>query len=187
MTVINPVQKYEDIPLSELLVTVMRKRQQNLRLIQICCAAVNNQYEVLYSFTDDDTYEMTNVRVMVGLNETIPSICDSYPYANYYENEMSELFGLSIEMIDGDYHGRFYRINEKEPLLNKKAKKAKEVEAEEIRAAAEEAAHMPDISETAEGGEATPAPADQKAAGEQADGAGIRIIHKKDEKEGGGE
>lgn len=150
MTVIEPVQKYEDIPAGDLLITVMRKRQANLRLVQICCAVVSNQYEVIYSFADDDTYELTNVRVMVGLNETIPSICDSYPYANFYENEMSELFGLSIEMIDGDYHGKFYRIEAEAPFLNQKAKEAKALEAEEIRKAAEEAAHMPDPEEAAQ-------------------------------------
>ncbi|MCI1304788.1 MAG: NADH-quinone oxidoreductase subunit C [Lachnospiraceae bacterium] len=144
MTVIEPVQKFEDVQKGDLLITVMRKRQEGLRLVQICCAVVNNQYEVLYSFTDDDTYVLTNVRVMVGLNDTIPSICDSYPYANYYENEMAEMFGLKIEMIDGDYHGKFYRIEAEEPFLNEKAKEARALEAEEIRKAAEEAANMPE-------------------------------------------
>ena len=35
MTVIEPVQKYEDIPAGDLLVTVMRKRQAEFRLVQI--------------------------------------------------------------------------------------------------------------------------------------------------------
>ncbi|MGI6118473.1 MAG: NADH-quinone oxidoreductase subunit C [Bilifractor sp.] len=148
MTVIQSVQKYEDVSTRDLLITVMRLRQKNLRLVQICCAVVDNKYEIIYSFADDDTYELTNLRVMAGLNETIPSICDSYPYANFYENEMSELFGLSIELIDGDYHGKFYRIEADAPFLNKKAKEVKAVEAEEIRKAAEEAANMPKVSET---------------------------------------
>jgi len=168
MTVIEPVQKYEDIPAGDLLVTVMRKRQAELRLVQICCAVVNNQYEVIYSFADDESYELTNIRVMVGLNETIPSICDSYPYANYYENEMSEMFGLKIEMIDGDYHGKFYRIEATEPFLSKKAKEERAVEAEEIRKAAEEAANMP---------------APEKDAPDPASKPEIKVI----KKEGGGE
>ncbi|MEE8885004.1 MAG: NADH-quinone oxidoreductase subunit C [Eubacteriales bacterium] len=186
MTAVNPVETYVDVPLSELLITVMRKRQENLRLVQICCSVVQNQYEVIYSFTNDDTYELTNLRVMVGLNETIPSICDSYPYANYYENEMSELFGLSIELIDGDYHGKFYRIQEEAPLLNKKAKEAKAVEAEEIRKAAEEAAHMPAADEMSDdggtaAGQNADAAADQKTTA--AANPEIKIVKKK----GGGE
>jgi hypothetical protein len=165
MTVIEPVQKYEDIPSGDLLVTVMRKRQANLRLVQICCAVVDNKYEVLYSFTDDDSYELTNLRVMVGLNETIPSICDSYPYANYYENEMSEMFGLKIEMIDGDYHGKFYRIDAKEPFLNEKAKEARALEAEEIRKAAEEAGNMPDPEKAVKQAAAESAAEDPKQTG----------------------
>ena len=34
-----------------------------------------------------------------------------------YENEMKELFGVNIQMINLDYQNRLYRINEETPFL----------------------------------------------------------------------
>ena len=34
-----------------------------------------------------------------------------------YENEMKELFGVNIQMINLDYNNKLYRINEEAPFL----------------------------------------------------------------------
>lgn len=125
MAVITPVETYTDILLSDLLVNVMEKKHAGMRLVQICCAVIGEQYELLYSFADDANYSLTHLRVMTGLNEKIPSITTIYPYANFYENEMAELFGVPVELIRGDYHGKFYRINQEMPFLTEKEKALK--------------------------------------------------------------
>ena len=120
-----------DVPLESLLIKVLERRQANDRLVQICCAVIDNQYELLYTFSDDEAWEVTNLKVTCSLTAKIPSITRIYPYATFYENEMAELFGVPVEMIQNDYHGKFYRIGAKDPFLkaSEKAQKEKEEEA----------------------------------------------------------
>ena len=145
--VVTPEITQENIALDKLLFEVMRKKDQGLRLSQICVAYVNEKYELSYSFANDETYAYTTLRVVIDLYEKVPSICNIYPYAIFYENEMAELFDVNIEMMDFDFHGKFYRINEEAPMLPKGVleKKAQQEEdaikrAEEEKRAAEEAA-----------------------------------------------
>jgi len=140
ITVKNPEQQFDVIPASMLLFEVMKKKEAGLRLSQICVAYVNDKYELSYSFADDESYQYSQLRVVIDLFEQVPSICKIYPYAIFYENEMAELFDVNIEMIDINYHGKFYRINSKAPMLPEGAleKKAQE-EADEKKRIEEEA------------------------------------------------
>ena len=51
--------------------------------------------------------------------QTVPSITQIYPGAFLQENETAELFGVRIESIDGDYHGKLYRIAQETPFKQK--------------------------------------------------------------------
>lgn len=133
-----------DVPLESLLIKVLERRQANDRLVQICCAVIDNQYELLYTFSDDDSWEVTNLKVTCSLTAKIPSITRIYPYATFYENEMAELFGVPVEMIQNDYHGTFYRINAKDPFLKASEKAEKEKEEEAAKEAEKAAAENPD-------------------------------------------
>lgn len=115
--VMNPEQIHETIPVDKLLFEVMKKKEAGLRLSQICVAYVNEKYELSYTFADDDTYQYSLLRVVIEVFEQVPSICKIYPYAVFYENEMAELFDVNIEMIDFDFHGKFYRIDKEAPML----------------------------------------------------------------------
>lgn len=150
--VINPDQIQETIELDKLLFEVMRKKEQGLRLSQICVAYVNEKYELSYSFmADDGSYQFSNLRVVIDLFEQVPSICKIYPYAIFYENEMAELFDVNIEMIDINYHGKFYRINQEAPMLPNGAleKKAQE-EADEKQRIEDEAKAAAEAARKAE-------------------------------------
>ena len=137
MAHITAVETTVDIPMSDLLIRVMEMRQENKRLVQICCAVINNQYELLYTFASDETYEVENLRVTCALSAKIPSITRIYPYATFYENEMAELFGVPVEMIQNDYHGNFYRITKKSPFLKDSERAEKEKEEADSRRAEE--------------------------------------------------
>ncbi len=126
-----------EIPLEILLSEVLKRKKAGMRLSQACASFLNDNYELSYSFADDETLNYETIRVIVGLNEQVPTISDMYPYAAFYENEMRELFGVNILLIDPDYHDKFYRIKAQTPFLPEEAQK-KKVEAVLAEAAARE-------------------------------------------------
>lgn len=105
------------IEMVELLPVIMEKKNDMWRLVQICCAFVEDKYEVTYSFANG--YEISNYRLVVDKEEPVPSISRVYKSAILYENEMRELFGLDVEYIKVDYHDKLYRINVETPFLKK--------------------------------------------------------------------
>jgi ech hydrogenase subunit D len=118
--VIAPANILEEIEVFDLLPTVMQKKKEGLRLSQACAAYVNEKYELSYSFADDTTYQLTTLRVVIDVNERVPSITEIIPQALFYENEMKELFGVNIEMISLDWNNKLYRIEEEAPFGPKK-------------------------------------------------------------------
>lgn len=59
---------------------------------------------------------MDNYRVFVESGEIINSISDIFPSAALFENEIAELFGVDIDCINLDFHGKFYRIDKETPF-----------------------------------------------------------------------
>lgn len=104
----------------DLLETANIMKHQGRRISQICASLIDGKYEILYSFADDDTYDYTSYKVTVEPDVHVPSITAIYPNANFYENEMTELYGVKVDYIDGDYHNRLYRIKETAPFGPKK-------------------------------------------------------------------
>lgn len=136
--VICPPEELIVIEKDQLLEKVMEMKHARLRLAQACAAYIDGKYELSYSFSNDKTYEYKTLRVVMDLTDSVPSVTEIYPYATFYENEMQELYGCQIRMINVDYHDRLYRIKEKAPFLPADAKK---ILAEALeKKAAEEAA-----------------------------------------------
>ena len=96
---------------------VIRFKMEGWRVVQICAARLPDGYELSYSFGRD--YDMRTLRLTVGEEEPVPSITQIYPGAFLQENEAAELFGVRIENIDGDYHGKLYRIAGETPFKQK--------------------------------------------------------------------
>ena len=117
--VICPDNVLIEIEADRILDTVMEMKNKGLRLSQACAAYVNDKYELSYSFANEDTYEYTTLRVIIDKETEICSITEFYPYAFLYENEMKELFGVNIKMINVDYHNKLYRIESETPFLKK--------------------------------------------------------------------
>ena len=115
----NPAHVLVEITPDELLGEVMKLKNQQLRLSQICCAYSNEKIELSYSFANDDTNEYINLRLVIDKGTEVCSITEFYPYAFLYENEMKELFGVNIHMINMDYNHKLYRLKDETPFINK--------------------------------------------------------------------
>ena len=76
-------------------------------LIQQCATRIPDAYELIYSFGKD--LEMKNLKITLPEDQEISSITSIYPCAFIYENEMHDLFGVQIKMINIDYKGKLYR------------------------------------------------------------------------------
>jgi ech hydrogenase subunit D len=83
------------------------------RLVQISCTTLESSYELNYSF--DKNYRFQNLRFTVTQDEEIQSISVIYPNAFLYENEIHDLFGLTIKNMTVDYHGTLYHTAIKTP------------------------------------------------------------------------
>lgn len=115
--ILCPENVQEEIPIEMLLEKVLEKKKQGLRLVQICATYYNGGYELSYSFSEDETYQLSTLRVVIDLEQMVPSISEIIPCAVFYENEMHEMFGVNVEMIGVDYHDRLYRIKTEMPFL----------------------------------------------------------------------
>lgn len=110
-------QKMIDVEISELVDKAREYREAGYRLVQIN-ATRTQQFELNYSF--DKEYQFVNLRIQVPTQETVvPSITSVYWNAFLYENEMHDLFGITITGIAIDYQGKFFRIAKKFPFGEK--------------------------------------------------------------------
>ena len=93
-----PENELITIEKGELLSRCMEMKKSGLRLSQACAAFCDGNYELSYSFADDETYEYKTLRLPAGLDEEIPSITDIIPTAVFYENEMAEMYKPILRM-----------------------------------------------------------------------------------------
>lgn len=117
-------QKTLIVPVSELCQKVKEYRDAGYRLVQIGATRLEG-FEVNYSF--DKEYQFINVRIVIAsTSEAIPSISGIYWSAFLYENEIHDLFGLTITDIAVDYHGKFYHTTVKMPFNTPRQEKQEE-------------------------------------------------------------
>jgi ech hydrogenase subunit D len=110
-------KKRHAIPIdkSELLGQVAQMKREGFRLVHICCTTLADGYEITYSF--DKSYKLVNYRVVVPkADPTIPSITGSYFCAFTYENEIQDLFGVTVPDLALNFKGTFYRMAVKTPF-----------------------------------------------------------------------
>lgn len=100
-------QPIEVIGIETLMDRVAAKKIEGTRLVQIGCAVVEGTNEITYSFEDRD-HRLTNLRIVVEPGGTLPSITPVYWGAFVYENEIHDLYGLTVTGINVDYGGHFY-------------------------------------------------------------------------------
>lgn len=106
--------KIIDTELSDLLLSVMEYKNGGYRFVQAHAINAVGGYEVFYTFGKD--MEWVSIRVKVAEKDEVPSVTNIYPAAFLYENEIKELFGVDIRLIEPDYKDRLYRIKANTPM-----------------------------------------------------------------------
>jgi len=113
-------KKMIDIGSDEVLSRVQSYQQGGYRLVQMCCVrepAGNvpaDHLELHYTFGRD--YEMVDLKFSIPPGEAIESITQIYPCAFLYENEIHDLYGVSIQGINIDFQGNFYKVAAAHPF-----------------------------------------------------------------------
>jgi ech hydrogenase subunit D len=102
------------IPLGELLGRVEQMRENGCRLVQIGCTKIGDDFEINYVF--DKEFALTNLRITVKQNTVVPSVSSVYFGAFVYENEIHDLYGITVEGMNIDFGGHFYRTTIKSPF-----------------------------------------------------------------------
>ena len=77
------------------------------RLVQISCTKTAEGMELTYSFDKD--YALINLRLTSAPDGAVPSIQAVYTCAFTYENEIAELFGVTVTDMAVDFSGRLYK------------------------------------------------------------------------------
>lgn len=113
-------------PLDGLLARAGEFKAKGWRFVQ-CCATRNGdgRFELLYTFCDDATSEVANLRLDVAANDPVPSVGNLFPCAFMFENEMHDLFGIDVVGITLDYRGGFYHLHIPTPMAKGEARPAK--------------------------------------------------------------
>ncbi|MBR6400041.1 MAG: NADH-quinone oxidoreductase subunit C [Firmicutes bacterium] len=105
-----------EIDYHDLLELAIQKKREGYRLSQACAAYIDGKPQLSYSFADDENYKYVTLRCKIEKDTEIISLSEILPYAAFYENEMRELFGINIQLIEPDYKNKFYRINKETPF-----------------------------------------------------------------------
>jgi len=115
-------QVFTAIELPALLASAQAYERSGARFVQ-CCAApgadasgADGALELTYSFDTGDTLE--NLRITVAPGDDVPSITSLFPAAFVFENEMHDLYGISVSGISVDFAGKFYTVAAPSPMTS---------------------------------------------------------------------
>jgi len=98
----------------ELLKAVEGYCAQGYRLVQICCVKESEGLALHYTFDKD--YDLIDLSISIVEGAHVPSITTIYPCAVLYENEIHDLYGVTIQDISVDFKGLLYKIKAPRPF-----------------------------------------------------------------------
>jgi len=107
-------QTITEVTVENLVSEVSKMYDEGYRLIQIGCGKYDDIFEINYSFDKD--YKFMNLRLKITEGVVVPSITGVYLCAFIYENEIHDLFGVSIKDIAIDFKGNLIRTSIKNPF-----------------------------------------------------------------------
>ncbi|MCC8074023.1 MAG: NADH-quinone oxidoreductase subunit C [Clostridiales bacterium] len=121
----------ETVDIPTLYNTMLSKQREGYRLVQICATAFEGYNEIIYSVALG--YKFENYKIIVPIDTEISTLCDFYPSAMLYENEIKELFGVKVSSINPDYNNKLYRIAKETPFKKEMKDSIKVVKKEEVQ------------------------------------------------------
>lgn len=134
------ITEFHPLEADKLLELSAQRCKDGWRLVQILGTNTENGVDLTYSFMKDDVIENFCIP-SVKPEDPIPSVTGDFLVAFVFENEINELFGLSIKNIAIDFGGKLYRKSMDKPftIISPEQKAARE-KAAKAKAAAEAAA-----------------------------------------------
>ncbi len=107
-------QTITPISVGDVVAKAEEAKKSGHRLVQVGCTKIGDDFEILYVYDKD--YALLSYRITVKADVTIPSISGVYWGAFVYENEIHDLYGLTVTGINIDFKGTFYKTAIKHPF-----------------------------------------------------------------------
>lgn len=115
---INSTSQFISLDRTELLAKVRNLKEEGYRFVQLCgIPQKEGDAYLMYSFDKD--YVLENYKVFVKDGEEVESITGSYWNAFVYENEIHDLFGITILHNALDFGGNFFKTADSTPWKTK--------------------------------------------------------------------
>lgn len=108
-------QEFREIPLDAVHDLAAERASEGWRYVQILAVNTEEGVDLVYSYMKDGLLENDTVRA-VQATDTVPSITDLFLEAFVCENEIHDLFDVTIANIAIDFGGMFYQLAEKAPM-----------------------------------------------------------------------
>lgn len=130
-------QVYFTVKIDELVAKAEDIAQEGYRLIQILCRVKNQkehlgfeehenqqnqadqlqpkELQMIYSFENEDL-RLINLRLEIVQGQEIPSISGVFLPAFLYENEIHDLFGVTVQGMAVDFQGKLYQTAIRAPF-----------------------------------------------------------------------
>jgi ech hydrogenase subunit D len=105
-----------EIAVADLLTKTEEYHAKGHRLVQIGCTPLGDCYEINYTFTT--SWDFESLRITVNDGDEVPSISGIYWGAFIYENEIHDLFGLTVTDINIDFQGHLIHTRVPTPFKN---------------------------------------------------------------------
>lgn len=91
------------------------RKRDGWRYVQTLAVNTDKGIDLIYSFMKDGVLDNLLVRD-VARDAVVPSITDLYLEAFVFENEIHDLFGITVADIAIDFGGNFYQLSHKKPM-----------------------------------------------------------------------
>lgn len=108
-------QAFNEVTLAEVHELAAARAAEGWRYVQILAVNTEDGVDLVYSYMKEGLLENDTVKA-VGAEDVVPSITDLFLEAFVCENEIHDLYGVSIENIAIDFGGMFYQLAEKAPM-----------------------------------------------------------------------
>jgi len=102
------------ITTDEILDKAFMLHKDHYRLIQMCATRLSDHIIVDYTF--GRSYDVRALRVEISNDGELPSISSIFYPSFLYENEIHDLYGITIRHLEIDYNGKLYRTAVKNPF-----------------------------------------------------------------------
>ncbi|MEE8715773.1 MAG: NADH-quinone oxidoreductase subunit C [Coriobacteriales bacterium] len=117
--------KFIQIDAQDILGIATAKRADDWRFLEVHANRPNKEgkVEIVWSFFDDRALQAVAYEAFVDPGSSVDSLSGIFPCAFMFENEMHDLYDITVRNISLDYHGNFYQVTCDAPMMDRDADK----------------------------------------------------------------